>query len=202
MASKTVSSNIEPLNSLLKSRWSPRAFDPKRQVEPGKLWSCLEAARWAPSSFNEQPWHFVVAIRDEDPQFYKSLSAALVPFNQSWTVLAPVLILIAARKTYAKTGQENIHGRYDSGQAMSNLSLQATHLGLYVHQMSGFDPKVAHAAAQLPEGYEAVTMAVLGYKADNTSVLPDKQLQERETAERVRVPLESIVSIGRFAKVQ
>src|SRR5579863_3567997 len=116
---------IEPLHALLAKRWSPRSFSPSRRVEPEKLWSCFEAARWSPSSYNEQPWHFIYASAHDQPEAYATLSKALIPFNQSWARLAPVIILIASKRKFTKTGVVNPHFEYDAGQAFANFVIQA-----------------------------------------------------------------------------
>src|SRR5881394_2967613 len=126
-----------PIHELLRRRWSPRAFDPNKPVESEKLRACFEAARWAPSSFNEQPWSFIVATRDK-PQEYAKLLACLVEKNQSWARSAPVLMIGATSLLWARNGKPNRHAFYDLGQAVAHLTVQATAQGLYLHQMAGF----------------------------------------------------------------
>ena len=124
-----------PIHDLLRRRWSPRAFA-DRPVEREKLQSVLEAARWAPSSNNEQPWHYLVATREE-PEEFARLLACLVEKNQSWAKHAPVLMLSVASTVFTRNGKPNRHALHDTGQAVAGLTVQATALGLYVHQMAG-----------------------------------------------------------------
>src|SRR5207237_4302235 len=127
--------NDYPIHDLLRRRWSPRAFA-DRLVDPDKLRSLLEAARWAPSSFNEQPWAFVVATRDRQEEFARVLGC-LVEFNQTWAKSAAALMLTFARLTFDRNGQPNRHAYHEVGLAMANLTVQATAEGLAVHQMAG-----------------------------------------------------------------
>ncbi|TAH37378.1 MAG: nitroreductase [Planctomycetota bacterium] len=181
-----------PLHELILRRWSPRAFDP-RPVEHAKLLQVFEAARWAASSFNEQPWSFVYATR-ADGEPYQRLFDCLVPGNQKWAGLAPVLCLSVARLTFARTGKRNRHAWHDVGLACANLWLQAIALGLAAHFMAGFDAEKAAAAAGVPEGQEPVAMFVLGYPGD-PGTLPE-DLREREVAPRVRRPIAQSVFRG------
>jgi len=138
-----------PIHDLIRRRWSPRAFS-ERPVEPDKLRSVLEAARWAPSSRNEQPWAYLVATR-EDPESYERLFGVLMETNRAWAQKVPVLILTLAHTQLAKDGTPNRHGFYDLGQATSNLLLQATSLGLVTHQMGGFDVEAARQRFRVPQ---------------------------------------------------
>jgi len=178
-----------PIHDVLKNRWSPRAFE-TRSVEPEKLRSLLEAARWASSSYNAQPWHFIVGTKD-DPASFKRVLETLIEFNQAWSNNAPVLILTVAKLKFDHNGQANRHALYDVGQAAANLATQATDLGLAVHQMAGFSPEKARELFHIPEGYEAVSVLAVGYPGDPVS-LPG-HLREGELAPRVRKPLSSFV---------
>jgi nitroreductase len=181
-----------PIHELIGRRWSPRAFS-ERPVEPDKLRSVLEAARWAPSSRNEQPWAYLVATR-ADPESYEALLGVLVDFNRAWAQKAPVLILTLAHTQWAKESTPNRHGFYDLGQATSNLLIQATSLGLVTHQMAGFDVEAARERFRVPAGWEPVSVMALGYPGEVES-LPD-QLREREMEQRRRKPLEEFVFSG------
>jgi nitroreductase len=182
-----------PIHDLLAHRWSPRAFD-SRPVEPDKLRSLFEAARWASSSFNAQPWYFIVAMKD-DPENFQRVLDCFVERNQAWAKNAPVVALSVA-KMQMDTGKPNRHAFHDVGQAVANLALQATALGLEIHQMAGIDPEKARQIFGIPEGYEAVAGIALGYPGDPAS-LPD-QLRERELAPRERKPLDAFVFTGRW----
>lgn len=176
-----------PIHPLLAVRWSPRAFA-ARPVEPDKLRSLLEAARWSASGGNKQPWHFFVACHGDDS--YVKLAGLLNPTNAEWATAAPALLLVAA-KTTTDDGRPNPYGFYDAGLAVQNLSVQATALDLYVHQMAGFSAERARLAFAIPSGYEPIVVAAVGYLGD-----PDSLEERRRLAEltpRSRKPLPDFV---------
>jgi len=185
-----------PVHDLIQKRWSPRAFS-DRPVESEKLLSLLEAARWAPSSYNYQPWSFIVATKDDSSEYDRLLSI-LVEFNQGWAKQATVLI-VAVAKVLNDDGKVNRHAFHDVGLAIENLTLQATALGLSVHQAGGFDVEKARVTYQIPEGYEPVTFVILGYAGDPQSLADG--LRERELAPRVRKPLQEFVFTGQWGSV-
>lgn len=169
-------------------RWSPRAFSHK-PVSREHLRKILEAARWAASSYNEQPWRFIVGHKGHPT--YQKIFDSLVEFNQSWAGSAPVLILSVASKNFAHNGAPNRFAIHDTGAATGYLSLQATTLGLHTHSMAGFDPVKARAAFRIPESYDMGAVTALGYLGDVDN-LPEGLL-ERELAPRDRKPLSEIV---------
>ena len=173
---------------LIRRRWSPRAFADK-DVSADDLKKLFEAARWAASSFNEQPWRFLVGRRGDET--YKKIFGALVEFNQSWAKSAPVLVLSVAKKTFSANGQPNRYGLHDTGAATTLLSLQATANGLHTHSMAGFDAEQARASFAIPSDYDIGAVTALGYFGDPES-LPD-QMQKTEVAPRQRKPLEEFV---------
>jgi nitroreductase len=173
---------------LIRRRWSPRAFADK-EVSADDLKKLFEAARWAASSFNEQPWRFLVGRRGDET--YKKIFGALVEFNQSWAKSAPVLVLSVAKKTFSANGQPNRYGLHDTGAATTLLSLQATANGLHTHSMAGFDAEQARASFAIPSDYDIGAVTALGYFGDPES-LPD-QMQKTEVAPRQRKPLEEFV---------
>lgn len=181
-----------PIHDLIRRRWSPRAFA-CRPVEPEKLGSLLEAARWGASCFNQQPWFFIVAKQDEDDSFNRLLNC-LVEGNRAWAQRAPVLMLSVAKLTFDEGGQPNRHALHDVGFAAGTLCLQATALGLVVHQMAGFDMGKARETFRIPEGYEPVAAIALGYQ-DEAGVLSEK-LQARERTPRTRKELSGFVFSG------
>ncbi|MEH2125985.1 nitroreductase family protein [Nostoc sp.] len=182
-----------PVHDLIQSRWSSRAFA-DRSVEQDKLLSLLEAARWAPSSYNHQPWSFIVATKDDSTEYNRLLST-LVEFNQGWAKNAPVLILAVA-KILTDDGKTNRHAFHDVGLALENLILQATSLGLFAHQIAGFNADTAREIYQIPEDYEPATVVTVGYPGDPQS-LPDG-LRDRELAPRVRKSLKEFVFTGQW----
>ena len=181
------------VHDLIRGRWSPRAFS-NRTVELEKLTSLLEASRWAASSYNEQPWSFIVATADR-PAEYSRLLSCLVEFNQSWAQSAPVLILSVA-KLHFGNGLENRHALHDVGAAVSNLSTQALALDLFVHQMAGFDVEKARSDFGIPDGYEPVATIAIGYLGD-PQTLPES-LREQELASRTRKPFNEFIFSGRW----
>jgi nitroreductase len=185
-----------PIHDLIRRRWSPRAFA-DRPVEPGRLGSLLEAARWAASSYNEQPWAFIVATREQTVE-HNRLLECLVEFNRGWANAAPVLLLAVAHLNLAKSGQPNTHAVHDVGQALANLALQAVADGLMVHQMAGILPDKAQAKFAIPDGWKAVTGAAIGYPGSVDS-LPEG-LRERELSARQRKPLDEFVFAGQWGQ--
>ncbi|KJH71320.1 nitroreductase family protein [Aliterella atlantica] len=181
-----------PINDLIQQRWSPLAFADKT-VEPKKLSSVLEAARWAASSYNEQPWSFIIATKDNPTEFERLLSC-LAQGNQEWAKNAPVLMISVAKLYFERNGVENRHAFHDVGAAVANLSMQATTYGLFVHQMAGFDVPLTKQTYNIPEGYEPVAAIALGYLGDANTL--SERWQQRELAPRTRKPLENFVFSG------
>jgi nitroreductase len=178
-----------PSHDSIARRWSPRAFA-ARPVEPEKLRSIFEAARWAPSSANEQPWSFIVATKENPEEFAKAF-ACLVEGNQKWAKDAPLIGFAIAHSNWNKNGQPNGLALYDLGEAMAHVTAQATFEGLFVHQMGGILPEKVAETYGLPSDYRAITGFVIGYGGDPSS-LPD-DLRERELAPRQRKPIDSFV---------
>ena len=177
-----------PIHDLLRQRWSPRAFD-DRSIEPEKLRSLFEAARWAPSSNNEQPWRFLVATTENTTE-YDRLFGCLVEGNQKWAHRAPVLLLSVATLQF-EDGSANRHSLHDTGMAVENLVIQATALGLVVHQMAGFRIDQARTDCKIPAGYEPVAMIAVGYPGDPAQL--SDRLRAREAQPRVRKALTELV---------
>lgn len=188
-----------PIHELFAARWSTRAFDEDRPVEPEKLASCLEAARWAPSCYNDQPWRLVVADRARNPTAWHQLLACLAPGNQAWAKRAQVLLIACASGFFRHNGKPNRWGPYDAGQAMMSLCLQATALGLATHQMGGFDADQARTIFAIPEDFSLMSVTALGYPAD-PAVLEDEELKQREFTARERLSLQEIVFSGEWQK--
>jgi len=183
-----------PVHELIRERWSPRAFADK-PVPRDVLRSIFEAARWAPSSNNEQPWAYIVASRDDKASFEKMLSV-LVEFNANWAKTAAVLALAVAELAFAKNNVPNRNAQYDTGAATALLSVEATARGLAVHQMAGFDPEKARHVFGIPAGWEAIAAIAIGYPGDPAS-LP-QPLKDREMAPRTRKPIDEFVMAGHW----
>ena len=184
------------IHELLAQRWSPLAFS-GQPVSPADLGSVLESARWAASSYNEQPWSFIVATQAEVAEFDRLLSC-LAEGNQEWAKAAPVLMISVAKLTFTQNGVENRHAFHDVGAASTSMAIQATALGLYLHQMAGFDVAKAIELFQIPLGYKPVTAIALGYLGD-AQALPGK-LQQREATDRSRKPLSDFVFTGSWKR--
>lgn len=188
--------NTYPIHELIAQRWSPRAFA-DRPVEIEKLYSLFEAARWAPSSFNEQPWGFLVATR-QHAERHEAMVECLSEGNQVWAADAPVLLLSLAKLAFDKNDKPNRHAYHDTGMAVANLVLQATDLGLCVHQMAGFDQAKARTRFSVPEGWDPVAMIALGYMGDPEQLPED--LKQREYRKRSRNGFDQFVFTGEFGE--
>jgi nitroreductase len=177
---------------IIRHRWSPRAFDPARVVADDDLRRLFEAARWAPSSFNEQPWRFVMADRRRHPDAFAAMLDTLDPSNRSWAQHAPVLVLIAVSLTLKRTGDVNQNAWYDAGQAVGYLTLQATSLGLAIRQMEGFDREQAARACGVPESFRPGVIMALGY-AGEPDLLSTEKERASERRPRSRQPIGEFV---------
>jgi nitroreductase len=185
-----------PIHELLKHRWSPRGFA-DRPVEPEKLQSLFEAARWTASAFNGQPWNFVIATREQPEDFQRMLSC-FVETNALWAKSAPVIGISVAKLSFDHNGSPNRHAYHDTGQAAATLAIQAVALGLQLHQLAGIQVDKAREVLSIPEGYDPVAGLAIGYPGNSHS-LPEK-LRERELAARQRNLAESFVYAGQWGK--
>ena len=172
------------LHEPIRRRWSPRSFAP-RLVERDKLERVLEAARWAPSCHNEQPWRFMVATK-ESPDAHKALLACLNDWNQGWAKSAPVLMLSFAVLKFARNQNDNLHAWHDVGLATAHLTIQAVAEGLFTHPMGGIEREVIFKTYHIPEHVAPVAGIALGY-LDTVDAMPE-EYREAETAPRVRRP--------------
>lgn len=186
---------LSTVHELIRTRWSPRSFS-DRPVSAEDLKAVLEAARWAASSNNEQPWRFVVA-RKSDGEAYERILSLLDPGNQQWAVTAPVLIIMAAKRTFSHNGSPNIYAIHDTGAALAQLFLQANALGLHAHGMAGFDRERARQVLGIPEDYDLGAAVALGYR-DLPEKLTNEKHRKSEVAKRVRKPLDELVFAGRW----
>ena len=180
-----------PIHPLLADRWSPRSFDESAELSDFELLSILEAARWAPSASNVQPWRFVVGRRGD--AIFEAIHANLMGFNQSWTPNASALILVATTKE-TSDGKPIKSAPLDAGLAISLLSIQAQALGLHTHPMAGFNhDSILDAVGASPDLAALIVIAV-GTQAPAENF--DGQSYEREISERTRLPLSEIVLAG------
>lgn len=184
--------NEYPIHDTLRQRWSPCAFD-SRPVEPDKLRSLFEAARWAASSFNEQPWRFIVATQEQRSDFDRLL-ACLMDVNQAWAKDAFVLVITAAKLFFDHNKKPNRVAIHDLGLAVGNLTVQATDMGLVLHQMGGIHLDLAREKLSIPAGFDPVTAIAIGYPGDPMR-LPGP-VRTRELEPRKRHPQSAFVFGG------
>ena len=177
-----------PVEDLLLRRWSPRSFT-QEPVSDADLASIFTAAAWAASSYNEQPWRFVVGRKGDET--WQKLFDALLPFNQAWASAAPVLYAAFAKKSFTMTGDPNVVATHDVGAASANASLQATALGLHTHGLAGFSHEKLRESFAVPEDFDAVACWTLG-RCGDPATLPDNY-KTMELAARSRKPLSDFV---------
>jgi len=176
-----------PINESIANRWSGRAYDASKQVSHEQIIALLEAARWAPSCFGDEPWRFIVWDKNADASAWQQAFECLVPGNQSWVKDAPVLMLVCAGTLFGHNQSPNRWGQYDTGAAAENLCLQASHMGLMAHQMGGFNADKTREQFAIPAQYTPMAMLCVGYAADIATVTGEALT--REMAERKRKPL-------------
>ena len=189
-----IASTDHPVLDVIPKRWSPYVYS-DRPVPVEDLRSLFEAARWAASSYNEQPWSYIVATKDDPANFEKVLSC-LVEANQAWAKVAPVLAIGCASLKFSRNSHPNAVALHDLGQASAHLALEATERGLQVHQMAGILPDRVREVFQVPEGVQPLTGIAIGYLGDPAS-LPE-QIASRDAAPRARKPLSEFVFSGRW----
>jgi len=180
------------ISPLILNRWSPRAMT-GAEIDEQELMAIFEAGRWAPSSYNNQPWRFIYAKRNTE--HWDRLFNLMVEFNQSWTKNAAVLVVIISKKTFDHNGQPSITHSFDAGAAWENMALEAARRGYVIHGMQGFDYEKARKVLLIPEVYNVEAMATIG-KRGKKSDLP-AELQEREMPSQ-RKPLKEIIMEGKF----
>jgi nitroreductase len=187
-----------PIHDIIANRWSPRAYDASKPVTQTQITALLEAARWAPSCFGDQPWRFIVWDKNTDANAWQQAFDCIVPSNQTWAKNAPLLVLICADTLFSHNQTPNKWAQYDTGAAAVSLCLQATSMGLVTHQMGGFNGDKARETFAIPAQYTPISMLAVGYEGD-ANQLPD-DLKARELAERTRKPLGELFFHGTWAK--
>jgi len=186
------------INETIANRWSGRAYDASKQVSHEQIIALLEAARWAPSCFGDEPWRFIVWDKNADASAWQLAFECLVPGNQSWVKAAPVLMLVCADTLFGHNQTPNRWGQYDTGAAAENLCLQASHMGLMAHQMGGFNADKAREQFAIPAQYMPMAMLCVGYAADIATVTGEALT--REMAERKRQPLGALFFADSWGK--
>lgn len=176
------------IHDLLKERWSPRAFSDK-EIDKGTLRRIFEAARWAPSSFNEQPWRFIIGQKGDET--YDKIIDCMAEFNQKWAKTAPVVMLTVAKDNFSKNDKENKHSFHDVGQAVAYISVQAMHENIYLHQMAGYSAEKAIKNFDLSKGYSPVTTVAMGYMGVKSQLPED--IADKESPESKRKVLDELV---------
>ena len=184
------------IHELLATRWSGRAYDASRQVGRSDVLALLEAARWAPSCFGDQPWRILVCDRFSDEQAWQQLLQCLVEGNMKWAQNAPLLLAVLADDRFTHNDKPNRWGGYDTGAAAMSICVQATALGLMVHQMGGFDGDRIRSAFSVPDRYMLMSVMAVGYQLSEQKIPED--MLDRELADRVRYELEQIAFAGQW----
>ena len=184
------------IHDIIENRWSPRAIDPNKSVGHEHLMAMLEAARWAPSCFNDQPWRFVICNKMTGEISWQKGFTILAEKNKLWAKNAPILILAVAMENFNHNGKPNRWAMYDTGAASASLCLQASALGLVVHQMGGFDAEKAREAFGLPNDCTPMSMMAIGYQAD-VDIL-DEDFKAAELAARSRANLDQRFYFGHW----
>jgi nitroreductase len=184
------------LHDIIVNRWSPLAFDANRPITHEQILTLLEAASWAPSANNVQPWRYLVFNKTTAAEAWQQAFSCLAEGNQIWVKNAPILLLATTHNFFPHNGQPNRWAQYDCGAASENICLQATNMGLMVHQMGGFDPHKAHELFDIPHDFTCMSMLAIGYQAEHQIL--EGQYQERELAERHRKPLEQVFFLDRW----
>ncbi len=180
----------QPIHELLANRWSPRAFDASKKISREKIISLIEAARWAPSCFGDEPWRYIVWDKHTDPAAWDKAFDCLVEANQAWAKNAPVLFASIANTIFDHNpSAANRFAQYDTGAASMALVLQAEASGLVTHQLGGFNADKLRAAFAIPEQYSPMAMIAVGYQA--TPDLLEGEVKTRELAPRARKPMAS-----------
>lgn len=193
---KTARTDHEVID-LIERRWSPRAFDRTKDVSQAELFRLFEAARWAPSASNEQPWRFVSASRSRSAEAFAALLSSLTTKNRAWAEAAPVLVLVAVHET--RPGEAGANARasawYDAGQAVGFMALQATAMGLSIRQMEGFDTVRAREACAVPSSFKPAVVMAIGYAGDPDSLAHESH-RSSERQPRTRRPVSEFVFNG------
>ncbi|MGY6277806.1 nitroreductase family protein [Methylomonas sp. MgM2] len=176
-----------PIHDLISNRWSPRSFDPCKPIDEQSLTALMEAARWAPSCFNDQPWRFVVCDKNQNAPAWSDLLDCLGEKNQLWAKNAPVLMLSVAMHHFGHNDKPNRWAAFDTGAACVSLCLQATALGLATHQMGGFDAERCRQVFKLPDACMPMSVIAIGHQADVEQL--NENFKQTELGERSRKPL-------------
>jgi len=188
MNNKTAPSTV---HSFLAERWSPRSFTDVPVTEE-QVSALLEALRWSPSCFNDQPWRLILGLNSRDDGHHAAIIDLLADGNRIWAPRAPLLLIACAHTRFDHNGEHNRWAQYDTGAAMLSLTLQALTMGLYVHQMGGFDAEATRRVFSLPSHVVPMAAAAVGHRGEDVSHLPD-WAAESELGPRARKPVEDLL---------
>ena len=195
--SKEASTSV-PIDKLIARRWSPRAFVVQKAVSREQILALLEAARWAPSCFGEQPWRYLICDRFAEEEAWRNALSCLDEKNQLWAKNAPLLMIAVANERFTKNDKPNRWAQHDTGAASENICLQATSAGLMAHQMGGFDVEKVKKLFAVPEHHMPMAVIAVGYRGDQEHL--DDSFVQGEKAERTRKPLSECFFAGRWKK--
>jgi nitroreductase len=188
MQTKTATTQVD-VHDLIARRWSCRAYDASKSVSREQIVALLEAARWAPSCFGDEPWRFIVWDKNSDAAAWQKAFGCLGEWNQNWVKNAPVLLLVTANSLFSQNGKPNRWGQFDSGAAAENLYLQAVSLGLMAHPMGGFDEEKTRSTFNIPKEFALMAMIAVGCQGEPEVLDDNQELKELELADRARTPL-------------
>jgi nitroreductase len=187
----------EPINDIIASRWSSVAYDAERTVSQEQLIAIMEAGRWAPSCFGDQPWRFIVCNKSENTDAWQKIYDSLAEGNQGWCANVPVLIAACHDTVFTMNDKPNPWAAYDTGAASVSMCLQATELGLTSHQMAGFSAEMISEKFSIPERYKPIAVIAIGYQVAREENIPDT-VKERELAPRRRNALKENFFMGNW----
>jgi nitroreductase len=188
----------EPIHDIIARRWSGRAFDESKPVPPHVIVSLCEAARWAPSSYGDEPWRYLIWDKLVDPAAWHRAFSCLAQSNQIWVKRAPLLLLSLVSNNFRHDGSANRFAQHDTGMASMAMVLEAVAHGLMAHQMGGFDSAAIREEFAIPEHYTCMSMIAIGYSA--SADILDGSLKERELAPRARRPIREHFFAGAWGK--
>jgi nitroreductase len=197
MFTKNIETKVA-IHELIAARWSGRAYDSSKTLSREQIIALVEAARWAPSCFGDQPWRFIVFDKATNKAGWDKALACLAEGNQSWAKEAPLLLLACSDSVLSQNGKPNRWGQYDTGAAAENLCLQAAALGLMVHQMGGFDAEKTKTEFSIPEQFTPMAMMAVGYQLAEEAIPED--IKEREYNTRARNTLDENFFEGRWGE--
>lgn len=187
-----------PINTLLASRWSGRAYDPDKFLSQEDIVTLVEAARWSPSCFGDEPWRMILCNKAVEKSDWQKAFECLMEGNQGWAKDAPLLIIISFDTQFGHNDNPNRWGSYDTGAAAMSLCVQATEMNLMTHQMGGFDPEKARSTFNIPDRFTPIAMMTVGYQLAKENLPED--MKERELSDRTRKPLGDCFFNGEWGK--